>query len=101
MDLNHMLLAIGCAASMPSAGLMLRDRLDKRLTLETAVGAAICITCLGLIFVHAPSDLTVALAAGALVLLAYARSQPVRWPLLMLSAAAFLTYLHRAPILVI
>jgi hypothetical protein len=95
MDLNHMLLAVGCAASLPSAGIMLRSDLDRRLTIEMAIGVAICITCLGLVLSRTPISFLLVLAVAAVTSCTLVKRQQMRWPLLMLAAFAFLAYLHR------
>jgi lysylphosphatidylglycerol synthetase-like protein (DUF2156 family) len=95
MDPNQLLLTIGCAASMPSAALMLHDRQDVRSKVEMVVGASICIVCLGLVLTQSQILSYIAVAALALAALSLAKRQQTRWPLLLMATVALLAYLHR------
>jgi hypothetical protein len=96
MNPDNMLLAIACAASLPSAGLTLRVRQPAKSMPEMTIGAAICITCFALVLTQgAILWLAVALLLSLLVH-ALAQQKHIRWPLLMLAGVAFLAYLSRS-----
>ena len=96
MNTDNMLLAIACAASLPSAGLMLRVRLPAESMSEVTIGAAVCITCFTLVLTQGPILWLVAALLLSLLAHALAQQKHIRWPLLMLASVAFLAYLSRS-----
>jgi hypothetical protein len=95
MDLNSLLLAIACATSLPSAGLMLRHAQDGRSSIEMAVGAAICTGCFGLVLAQSPIGWLAAALALSAATYALVKRRETRWPLLLLALLIFLVYLDR------
>lgn len=101
MDPNYLFLTIACAASGPSAGLVLRPALDSRPSIEMSIGAAICIAAFGLLIIHGTLPWILAILAGAIATGALVHRLSLRWPLLLLSTFAFALYLHRSSILAV
>jgi hypothetical protein len=95
MDLSPALLVIACAASLPSAGLMLWKTADGTSEIEMTLGATVVIICLGLMVANASMGwwavaVIAAFRAAKLIL-----QREVRWPLLTLGTAAFVLYMVR------
>ncbi|MDZ7875058.1 MAG: hypothetical protein U5N27_19335 [Rhizobium sp.] len=101
MDTNYLFLTIACAASGPSARLMLRPVPDSRPSIEMSIGATICIAAFGLLIIHGTLPWILAILAGAITTGALVRRLSLRWPLLLLSTFALAVYLHRASILLV
>jgi hypothetical protein len=99
MDPDYLFLTIACAASGPSAGLMLRPAAHSVSSIEMSIGATICIAAFGLLVIHGTLPWILAILAGAIATVVLVHRLSLRWPLLLLSTFALAVYVDRAGIL--